>query len=326
MIAGFVSPELSVRDEWPAVEVGELGARPGWPPIQSMRLANAWGRYKSTANILVYSGTYTPMAAQNHTHSRNILYCHTPPRFIYDQKAFYCGTLPPWQRPVFLALVGYLRRRYEAGVIRMERIVVNSENVQRRVAHYLDRESVVVPPPCDVERYMWGQSAGYYLSTARLDPLKRVDLIVRAFLSIPSERLIVVSDGVERRRLEALAGSAPNIEFTGEVDDERLRALISRCIATVYIPRDEDFGMSPVESMAAGKPVIGVAEGGLLETVLDGETGVLLPPNPGTSNLCSAVEDLTPARAEMMRVACQEQARQFRTERFLARMSRVVGE
>ena len=87
-----------------------------------------------------------------------------------------------------------------------------------------------------------------------------------------------MSGACERARLEALASGATNIVFLGEVAAQSLVDVLGRCVATIYLPRDEDFGMSPVKSMAAGKPVIGVADGGLLETVVDGETGILLPP------------------------------------------------
>ena len=85
---------------------------------------------------------------------------------------------------------------------------------------------------------------------------------------------------LNEKNLERLANKAKNIKFVGIISDTHLKDLLSRCIATIYIPIDEDFGMSPVESMAAGKPVIGVAEGGLLETIVHKETGFLLQPNP----------------------------------------------
>lgn len=324
LVGGFVSREVPFRTEWPGVELRELGVRPGFRPRQSLSLVHAWKKYHCAARTLVYSGTYAPMAVANHTEARNILYCHTPPRFMYDEQAYYLGAIPGWQRPALAALIRYLRPRYEQAVSYMDRIVVNSRNVQRRVAHYLGRESTVVYPPCDVARYQWQEPEGYYLSTARLDVLKRVDLVVRAFKEIPEKKLVVVSSGPERPRLEALAGDAANISFAGEVGDERLKELIGRCIATIYVPRDEDFGMSPVESMAAGKPVIGVAEGGLLETVVDGETGVLVPADPGVDHLVEAVRALTADRARGMRSACEQRAAMFSTEKFLRGMAEVV--
>ena len=325
IVAGFVSPRLSVREEWPTVTLRELGVRPGVPPSRSVSLTRRWSKYRSGADALVYSGTYAPMAALNQRDAYNILYCHTPPRFIYDQKDFYLASLQVWQRPLFLALIRYLRPRYEAAVACMDRIIVNSENVRRRVQRHLGCSSTVVYPPCDVRRYRWQEPEGYYLSVARLDILKRVDRIVEAFKGLPDKKLVVVSDGAQRSRLESLAENSPNINFLGEISDERLRDLLGRCIGTIYVPRDEDFGMSPVESMAAGKPVVGVAEGGLLETLVDGETGYLLPPEFEVDDLVDAVSRLTAGRAEKMRAACEERARLFDTETFLQQMESVVN-
>lgn len=324
VVVGFVSGRLPVRQEWPTVTLRELGVRPGVPPRQSVSLARRWRKYRSEVGTVIYSGTYAPMAAINQRDAYNILYCHTPPRSIYDQKDFYLASLQVWQRPLFLALIRYLQPRYEVGVARMDRIVVNSENVRRRVQRYLGRSSTVIYPPCDVQRYRWREPEGYYLSVARLDPLKRVDRIVEAFTRLPDKELVVVSDGAERGRLEALAENSPNVNFLGEVGEDRLRDLMGRCIATIYVPRDEDFGMSPVESMAAGKPIIGVAEGGLLETVVDGETGHLLPSEFNVDDLADAVNGLTAVRAETMRTACEQRARLFDTETFLRKMEAVV--
>jgi glycosyltransferase involved in cell wall biosynthesis len=101
---------------------------------------------------------------------------------------------------------------------------------------------------------------------------------------------------------------------------------MSGAIATIYVPVDEDFGMSPVESLAAGKPVIGVAEGGLLETLVDGETGLLLPPDFTVDHLVRAVEHMSTDRAALMRQACEQSAQRFTRARFLDGMRRLVNE
>ena len=114
--------------------------------------------------------------------------------------------------------------------------------------------------------------------------------------------------------------------FAGWTSDAELLDLIGNAIATIYVPMDEDFGMSPVESMAAGKPVIGVAEGGLVETIVEGETGTLLPPGFGPQAIVEAVTALTPQRALEMRAACTARAAQFDEKAFVAGMRRHVLE
>src|SRR5690606_17754944 len=146
---------------------------------------------------------------------------------------------------------------------------------------------------------------------------KRVRTIIEAFLTMPDRQLVVASGGDQDVELRALARGATNIRFTGWIDDKELKVLIGGAIATIYIPVQEDFGMSPVESMAAGKPVIGVAEGGLLETIVHDETGLLLQPNPGVPDVVEAVRVLSEQRALEMRAACEARAELFTRDRFL---------
>jgi len=166
-------------------------------------------------------------------------------------------------RPALQAFINYLQPRYENAITQMDTLIANSENVRRRIQYYLNQEAIVIYPPCDTARFIWRGQDNYYLSMGRLDPLKRVDLIIQAFLKMPDKRLIITSGGSELQQLKKLAKNAPHIQFTGWLDDAQLADLVGHAIATVYLAKNEDFGMSPLESMAAGKPVIGVAEGGV---------------------------------------------------------------
>jgi len=293
------------------------------PLLRQLRLIHAFRNKTSflkNYRQAIYSGFYSPLAITNHQHSGNIYYCHTPPRFMYDQRDFYLSRLPFWQRPLLGCFTNYLKPMYEAAVASMDIIIANSENVRGRIQTYLKKDALVVYPPCDTESFPWLGQADYYLSTARLDPLKRVDHIIEAFVKMPDKKLIVTSEGSEYARLQKQAGQRDNILFTGLVSEEKLRDLVGNAIATIYLPRNEDFGMSPVESMAAGKPVIGVREGGLMETVVHGETGMLLSPEVNREEIIDAVSVLTPVRALQMRGACEERAQLFSKELFLDKM------
>lgn len=305
----------------------DLQAFSKFPLWRQFKLSRAFAQrtaFLQNYETVIYSGSYTPLAVHHHPQGQNILYCHTPPRFIYDQRDFYLSSLPVWGRPLLQAFINYLQPRYEEAVARMDVIVANSENVRRRIQHYLGKEAVVVYPPCETTRFRWEGEGDYYLSMGRLDSLKRVELIVQTFLQIPEKRLVVTSGGSELQKLQKLARSARNIEFTGWLDDVQLAKLIGNAIATIYLPKDEDFGMSPLESMAAGKPVIGVAEGGLLETVIPNETGTLLQPPLTLEAIAEAVEFMTPQRALSMQVACERQAQRFQTEVFLDNIRKCV--
>ncbi|MCK5610590.1 glycosyltransferase [Candidatus Pacearchaeota archaeon] len=275
---------------------------------------------------VIYSGSYAPLAVKKTLHKAlNIYYCHTPPRFIYDQKEFYLSRVSLFFRPVLKWFINYMQPHYEDAVAKMDVIVTNSENVRKRIQKFLGHDSIVVHPPCDVDRYSWFGCEGYYLSTARLDPLKRVDLVIEAFLEMPDKKLIVTSGGQELSRLRKLAKGHDNIIFTGWVAEDQLLELIGNSIATIYLPKDEDFGLSPVESMAAGKAVIGVADGGLCETVLNGKTGVLISSPPRVGHIVDAVERMSAQKAQSMRCACENHADTFRKEIFLNKMGEIVG-
>lgn len=298
---------------------------PGWRTLRFLHGFRHKTAFIRDYDVAVYSGIFAPLAVRHHPEGRNIFYCHTPPRFAYDQYTFHMRVLPGWQRPLMAAYVPVLKKIFQAAAEKMDCIVVNSEHVRKRVATHLGLDSVVVHPPCDTDRFVWGAQGDYYLSTARLEPLKRVETVVRAFTAMPDKKLVVASGGGELERLRSLAHDAPNILFTGWLDEARLLELLGGCIATLYLPVEEDFGMSPVESMSAGKPVIGVREGGMTETVVHGETGLLLPPNPTPEHLAEAVESLPPRRALEMRPACRARAEQFSEQLFVQRMRAVIN-
>ncbi len=286
--------------------------------------------FRTRTNLLrhfrtvVYSGIFSPLAVHNTCGARNFFYCHTPPRFVYDQREALLQQLPFAARLLRRLFLPRFQRHYEAAVERMDLVIANSETVRKRIRTFLGRDALVVHPPCDTERFTWLGSGDYFLSTARLEPLKRVRDIVQAFLGLPDQQLVVASGGAESEALRRLAANAPNIRFTGWLDDAALFQLVGNCRATLYLARDEDFGMSPVESMAAGKPVIGVAEGGLTETVLPGHTGLLLPRDYELMDIRAAVRSLDANRAQAMRRTCEERARLFSTERFLKAMREIV--
>jgi glycosyltransferase involved in cell wall biosynthesis len=307
----FVSGAVDERD------LRQYSRLPLW---QQFKLARAFAQadFVRAYKTVIYSGFYTPLAIQQRRGLKNILYCHTPPRFIYDQRDFYRARLAPPLRPLLDAFIHYLQPRYETAAQAMDIIIANSDNVRRRVEKYLGLPAQVVYPPCATERFQWRGQDNYYLSTARLDPLKRVDMIVRAFLAMPDKNLVVTSGGSELARLRKLAGNAANIRFTGWLSEAELADWMGNALAVLYLPCDEDFGMSPVEAMAAGKPVIGAAEGGLLETIQDGESGFLI--TPSVDALQIAVRQLGSTQATAMRSACEARAQIFRTAVFLENM------
>lgn len=318
---------------------------PSW--LRFSKIFQLWWAFAhfpaASTSWTIFSGTFSPLAHKKITGNK-IYYCHTPPRLLYDQKWFMSQQVPGWQRPLLRVVMSLYRLAYERAVRGMDIIVTNSETVRARIMRYLGHDSSVVYPPCETERFQWIEEGNYFLSTARVDSLKRVDLIVRAFRKMPDKRLVVVSGGSDMAKIKRMTETAQNIDVLGWVDDEKLCDLMGRCIATIYIPRDEDFGISPVESMAAGKPVIGVQEGGLFETVggwrsgvgsqrsegvgrsglLITDCGVLVPKEPEVADVIEAVEWMTPKRALAMRGSCEERAKGFDTDVFVQKMRDLI--
>lgn len=283
---------------------------------------NFWWKTRAlikTYDTIIFSGNNCLAAALRPLGKKNILsYCHTPVRYVYDLFAVRRAAEPSaLKRVLYYDLGKYLiRGMYRLGLSRMKHVVTNSENVRERLQRFCGRDTRVIYPPIHTEKFTWRGQGDYYLSFARLDSLKRVDDIVRAFQRMPSKKLIIASGGDDEQKIRDLARGYENISVVGWVDDAQLQELVGNCIATIYIPVDEDFGMTAVEGMAAGKPCIGVDEGGLRETILPKATGVLVPKAYTIDDLVAAVERLTPECAQAMRAACEAQAQRFSLARF----------
>ena len=283
------------------------------------------GQLVRDASVVVYSGFYAPLAVRHQKQGRRVYYCHTIPRFAYDLYELEKARFPWYFRGVYAVGMACYRYMYRRAINRMDVLFVNSENVRRRVQRYLRLEAQVLYPPVATKRFRWMGDDGYYLSVARLTANQRVDVAVKAFSAMPQRRLVVMSGGPELPKLQQLAIGAPNIEFVGWQSEEEMLRLIGRCRAVVYLPIDEDFGMSPVEAMAAGKPVLGVAEGGLLETVLHGQTGVLIEGDPTPEKLVAAVESLDVMDSSLLRAACESRARRFDESVFFEKLNKVLA-
>lgn len=202
----------------------------------------------------------------------HIVYCHNPPRFLWDPLYGSADLAPRWARPLVPGLLAYLRRGDRRAGRHPHSYIANSLATAGRVQEVYGRRSIVVPPPIELDRFAIGPRTGdYHLMVGRLVAYRAQELAVRAFTTM-GRRLIVVGDGPARSALEAVAG--PTVEFVGAVDDARVAALYASCRAVV-VPGVEDFGLVPLEANASGRPVIARAAGGVLETMKDGEHAIL---------------------------------------------------
>ncbi|MBT6295870.1 MAG: glycosyltransferase, partial [Nitrospina sp.] len=239
---------------------------PLWRTIKRLHTFHKKTKFLGDYKNVIYTGQNSLLAAANHPKGKNIYYCFTPPRSIYDLKKDHLASQSLLGKLAHVMHNFFFQPLYENAIRKMDVIITDSKNVQNRIQKYFGLKSIVIYPPCDLDKFRWVGQDDYYLSTARLTPYKRVDIIIKAFSKLPEKRLIVSSTGPDEKHLRQLAKGFDNIQFTGDVNEQELQQLIGNAISTIYIPQDEDFGMSPVESMSAGKPVIGAGEGGLLET------------------------------------------------------------
>ncbi len=197
----------------------------------------------------------------------HLSYVHTPMRYAWDQMNTYLESSTLCKMglgPAVRFLMHYLRSWDTTSSGRVDKICTNSNFTSKRIKKYWGRESKVIYGPVDVDKFDFSKDrSNYYLSVCRLVPNKRVDLLVKAFnkLSYP---LIIVGEGPEKEKIKKLAG--PNIKIMGYLDDLTVKELMERCRAFVYAGI-EDFGITPVEAMAAGSPVIALGKGGLVDTV-----------------------------------------------------------
>ncbi|ATC97649.1 glycosyltransferase [Pseudoalteromonas spongiae] len=306
------------------INIGKVARIPIWKTINSI---NAFERIKTeqlTSKKILFSGSNAPVAVHKSQAEKNIYYCHTPPRFAYDLYDHYQNTLPSWQAYIVDKFATWVRQKYEPTLPKMDLVIANSNNVKARLKKYLNVDATVIYPPVHIEEFFNSSSSGYYLSTARLEEYKRIQTIVDAFKQLPNKKLVLVSGGSMLDKLKIECQNYSNIEIVGWASQEMLRKYISECIATIYIPIDEDFGMSPVESMAAGKPVIGVNDGGIKETVRHQETGYLCPADLSTSDLIDAIEFLTPNKAQNMMNNCIARAQSFKADLFFSQMKEIM--
>lgn len=203
----------------------------------------------------------------------HICYCHTPMRYAWDFYHEYLNgpdvgrikrKLIPW-------LMNYIRMWDRLSADRVDYFIANSNNVAKRIQKHYHRDSTVIHPPVDSSFFEpVNEVEDFFLVVSRLVPYKRVDLAIQACndLKLP---LRIIGIGPEESRLKHIAG--PTVKFLGRLSDDEIKWHYARCRAFLF-PGEEDFGITPLEAQASGRPVIAFGKGGALETVVDGKTGL----------------------------------------------------
>ena len=216
--------------------------------------------------------------------TKTISYIHTPPRSFCDQwenniaklRAKLSAYFPKFAVDFWVKILGFFRRfvlqEFSQSLRATDYIITNSVNIQNRTQKFLEiRANQVIYPAVHTAKFHFIGQKNYYHSHCRLESLKRIELIVAAFAGLPNQNLVITSSGPLENWLknEIKTKNLTNIDFRGRVSDEELVEIMGNCTAGIMIPVDEDAGITQIEFLAAGKPVIAVAEGGLLETICE---------------------------------------------------------
>jgi glycosyltransferase involved in cell wall biosynthesis len=251
--------------------------------------------------------------------TRTVCYLHNTTRFLWQADDYLNYELNSRiVAGLARAVVPRLRESDRQAAAKMKILVANSRNVQERIRKCYGLESLVVHPPVETSHFhLSDEEEGYYLVVSRLLGYKNIELPVRAFTKT-GRRLVIIGEGPYRADLEAIAG--PNIRFCGRMSDPEIRQYYAKCRALI-VSAEEDFGITPVEAMASGKPVVALARGGALETVVDGKTGVFFS-SADEAELLDAVD-----RCEQIswdRAAIRAHSLLFSKEAFLKTMEQLL--
>lgn len=250
----------------------------------------------------------------------HVCYCHTPMRWVWRYEDYVARERFGRVARTALPFCLWGLRRWDLRASRQPNYyIANSRLVAHRIRQIYGREAAVIPPPIDVNRFqMSNEVADYYLVLSRLMPYKRIDLAIEA-CKRSNRRLVVIGDGPDRPRLEALADD--RIEFLGRQPDEIVNYYAARCRALLF-PGEEDFGMAPLEANAAGRPVIAYRGGGAIETVEEGTTGVFFD-HPDSRALAEAIEKFEGSRWDQLTL--RRHAEKFDRTVFAFRILQFLG-
>ena len=328
--SGFFSAwSFDLRKEWFIWKMISLSSEVYKKWLRHIKLKIAFlfkTKFLQWYDIVIFSWDSISWVRNCHPDSLKVYYCHTPPRYIYDLHDLYKNKLWCFQRIFFIIWCKIFQFFYERDIKKMDLILTNSKNTQWRIKKYLWIESVVLYPPVDTWKFQYIDDKNYFLSFARLAQAKRVDSIVEAFKCKTEEKLIVIywKNDPQKNQILNLARWYNNIVCVSLEDNNELYDYIWNARATIYIPMEEDFGMSSIESMSAWKPVLGVNEWGLKETIIHTKTWYLLERDFKIQDIISAIWYFTSQRCKKMKKHCEIQANNFALKNFNSLIKEII--
>jgi len=257
------------------------------------------------------------------TNTKHICYCHSPMRYAWDWTHEYMKeqNLGRVKRGLATYLLNKVRMWDQIAADRADEYIANSRTVKGRLMKYYRTDAPVVYPPVDLSRFKPGRKhQNYFLIVSTLTTYKRIDLAIKLFNKINKE-LVIIGDGPQAEYLQSIAG--PNITFLGFKNDRETAEYFMNCRAFIF-PGEEDFGITPVEAMACGKPVLAYGHGGVTETVIEGETGEFFK-SPTVKSMEAGLARLLLNEKKYKPMKIRQQAEKFDQSKFKTKIKQLVS-
>jgi len=279
----------------------------------------------SEYDVIISSSHAVAKGVLTNSNQLHICYCHTPIRYAWDLYHRYLNEsgLSKGVKGFMAKLILHYVRIWDfATANRVDYFIANSKYIAKRIKKIYGRESTVIYPPVDVNKFeVYTKKENFYLTASRLVPYKKIDLIVEAFSKMPDKKLVVIGDGPDFDKVKKKAGK--NIEILGYQPFEILKDYMQRAKAFVFAA-EEDFGIVPVEAQACGTPVIAFGKGGAIETVVNRETGLFFKEQT-VESLTDAVKEFEKIEEKFDYVKIRKNAERFGKSRFKHEFKKFVG-
>jgi glycosyltransferase involved in cell wall biosynthesis len=285
---------------------------------------------KDKYDFFIIAGDWAMSGAVNN--KPNLWYVHSPIREIWDSYKYVRNNLVPFPlRPIFDIWVYYNRYLNKKYIKHVKKIACNSKNTQNRVKKFLKRDAIIINPPIETSKFKFKKYGNYWLSVNRLISHKRVDMQIKAFSKLSNEKLIIIGSYEKSRHFiqyaEYIKKIKPkNTEILSWVSQKKLINLYANCKGLIATAIDEDFGMTPIEAMASGKPVISGNEGGYKETIINGKTGILIE-DINVNKLANAVKEVgkeLKTNPKKYKKACIKRAKEFDVKVFIGKIKEEI--
>lgn len=257
-------------------------------------------------------------------HTLHLCYCHTPTRYLWSDTHSYIQELKynKYLKKIIALSLKKIRIWDRVAADRPDYFIANSKFISKRITKYYRRDSEVIYPPVETTKFQVSETLGdYWLAGGRLVPYKRFDLLVETF-KVSGRKLKIFGDGPDMSRLKNLAEDASNIEFLGRVSEEAKAQLYNQALAFIN-PQEEDFGITMVESLASGRPVIAFGKGGAREIVANDELGLLFAEQTSIS-LTEALNKFDQITFDSQ--AIKDYSEKFSVERFKKEMNDLIAD